>query len=42
MDEVCKILELEGVKVRRPEVIDWSKPIKTPHFEAQGIMRWEK
>ena len=36
MDEVQKILELEGVTVKRPEVIDWSKPIKTPWFEAQG------
>ena len=36
MDEVCKILELEGVTVRRPEIIDWSKDVKTPHFEAQG------
>ena len=36
MDEVQKILELEGVVVKRPEVIDWSKPIKTPWFEAQG------
>jgi hypothetical protein len=35
MDEVCKILELEGVKVVRPEIIDWSKDIKTPHFEAK-------
>jgi len=37
MDEVCKILELEGVTVRRPEIIDWSKDVKTPHFEAQGL-----
>ena len=37
MDEVQKILELEGVIVKRPEVIDWSKPIKTPWFEAQGL-----
>lgn len=37
MDEFCKILELEGVTVQRPEIIDWSKPIKTPHFEAQGL-----
>lgn len=37
MDEVCKILELEGVKVVRPEIIDWSKDIKTPHFEAKGL-----
>ena len=36
MDEVCKILELEGVTVKRPEVLDWSKPVKTPWFEATG------
>ena len=37
MDEVCKILELEGVTVKRPEIIDWSKEVKTPWFEAQGM-----
>ena len=25
VDEMCKILELEGVKVVRPDIVDWSQ-----------------
>ena len=37
-DELCKVLELEGVKVRRPEMVNWmeSGAYKTPDFEEGG------
>ena len=38
MDEVCNILEHEGVKVKRPDVIDHSQVYKTPDFESSGII----
>ena len=37
IEEMCKILEHEGVTVKRPEIMDWSKPVKTFNFEAQGM-----
>jgi len=36
MDEVCNILTHEGVKVRRPDLLDWGKPYETPDFKTQG------
>ena len=36
MDEVCNILEHEGVKVRRPDIIDHSQSFQTPDFESTG------
>ena len=39
-DELCKVLELEGVKVRRPEVFNWTDitNLKTPDFEEGGMI----
>ena len=38
-DEFAKILELEGVKVRRPETVYWNELglFKTPDFEEGGM-----
>lgn len=35
LDELCHILEAEGVKVRRPDLIDFSRPYSTPHWTQQ-------
>ena len=32
IEELCHILEMEGVKVRRPELIDHQQPYQTPDF----------
>ena len=38
IDELCHILEQEGVIVRRPELIDFSVDYKTPDFySASGV-----
>ena len=38
IDELCHILEQEGVIVRRPELIDFSADYKTPDFySASGV-----
>lgn len=37
LDEFCRVLEGEGVRVRRPDVVDFSAPYKTPDFEAVGL-----
>ena len=34
MDELCRILEKEGVTVRRPAVIDSSVDYSTPDFHS--------
>jgi glycine amidinotransferase len=36
MDEFCNILKQEGVTVRRPDPMDWSKEYATPHFTSTG------
>lgn len=36
MEEFCRILEHEGVTVRRPELVDYSKQYSTPDFTATG------
>jgi len=36
INEMCRILEHEGVTVRRPDIVDWSKPYKTPDFESHN------
>jgi len=33
MDNYVKLLESHGVKVDRPDPIDWNNPVKTPFFE---------
>lgn len=30
-------MQAEGVKVKRPDIIDFSQPYKTPDFEASGL-----
>ncbi|MBN3290114.1 GATM protein, partial [Polypterus senegalus] len=37
IEEMCNILRLEGVTVRRPEPIDWSLEYKTPDFMSTGM-----
>ena len=34
VEELCQILEGEGVTVRRPEIADFSEGYKTPDFEV--------
>ena len=36
VEEFCTILTQEGVTVRRPDVVDWSKEYQTPHFSSTG------
>lgn len=36
IEEFCEILRQEGVKVRRPDVVDWSEEYETPDFKSQG------
>ncbi|XP_016391367.1 glycine amidinotransferase, mitochondrial-like [Sinocyclocheilus rhinocerous] len=36
IEEMCNILQHEGVTVRRPEPIDWSVEYKTPDFTSTG------
>lgn len=37
LNEFCRVLEAEGVTVRRPGIIDFSQTYKTPDFEACGF-----
>uniref|UniRef100_A0A452IR14 Glycine amidinotransferase n=1 Tax=Gopherus agassizii TaxID=38772 RepID=A0A452IR14_9SAUR len=37
IEEMCNILKMEGVIVKRPEPIDWSVKYKTPDFESTGM-----
>ena len=34
LEELCRVLEGEGVTVRRPEIGDFSKSYKMPDFEV--------
>lgn len=36
LDELCRVLEGEGVTVRRPEALDFRRPFSTPHFSSSG------
>ena len=36
VEELCRVLEGEGVTVRRPEIVDFSKSYKMHDFEAPG------
>eukprot|EP00754_Rhynchopus_humris_P044785 Rhum_TRINITY_DN4396_c0_g2::Rhum_TRINITY_DN4396_c0_g2_i1::g.14166::m.14166/K00613/GATM; glycine amidinotransferase len=38
LDHLSEVLRQEGVEVRRPEVMDFSVPYKTPDFECTGGM----
>jgi glycine amidinotransferase len=37
LDEFIHILEAEGVKVRRPDIIDFSSGFRTPHWSSRGF-----
>lgn len=38
LDELQRVLQQEGVTVRRPDVVDWSAPFQTPDFgETRGL-----
>ena len=38
VNEFCRVLEMEGVTVRRPELINWTETgtMRTPDFEEGG------
>ena len=38
LEELCRVLEGEGVTVRRPEVVDFSDWYKMPDFEVPSGM----
>jgi hypothetical protein len=40
VNEFCHILEQEGVKVRRPDVVDHGATYETPDFKASGKTRY--
>ena len=37
IDEFCRVLELEGVTVRRPDKLDFGKEYSTPDFKSTGM-----
>jgi glycine amidinotransferase len=38
LDQLAAVLEQEGVKVRRPDVVDWAVPFATPDFpQTRGV-----
>ncbi|KAK2565381.1 Glycine amidinotransferase [Acropora cervicornis] len=37
VEEFCNILEQEGIKVRRPDLMDFAEVYKTPHFQSSGM-----
>ncbi|KAL7980078.1 hypothetical protein Chor_001346, partial [Crotalus horridus] len=37
IEEMCNILKMEGVTVKRPDVLNWSTRYKTPDFESTGM-----
>lgn len=37
LEEFVRILEVEGVKVRRPEIIDYRRPYRTPNWKSRGL-----
>uniref|UniRef100_A0AAQ4R1T2 Glycine amidinotransferase n=1 Tax=Gasterosteus aculeatus aculeatus TaxID=481459 RepID=A0AAQ4R1T2_GASAC len=37
IEEMCNILQHEGVTVRRPEPMSWSEEYKTPDFSSSGM-----
>ena len=38
LEEFCKMLELEGITVRRPDNIDHSFEYQTPDFKSTGML----
>nr|XP_039249158.1 glycine amidinotransferase, mitochondrial-like isoform X1 [Styela clava] len=36
VEEFCNILRHEGIVVRRPDILDWSKEYETPDFKTNG------
>jgi glycine amidinotransferase len=37
LNEFCRVLEGEGVTVRRPDIVDFTQIYKTPDFESSGM-----
>jgi len=37
IEEFCNVLKQEGVRVRRPEAVDFAKKYSTPDFESTGM-----
>ncbi|XP_069768058.1 glycine amidinotransferase, mitochondrial isoform X1 [Narcine bancroftii] len=37
IEEMCNVLQGEGVIVKHPEIIDWTENYKTPDFESTGM-----
>jgi hypothetical protein len=36
LNNLVNVLEGEGVRTLRPEVMDWSQPVQTPHFKVDN------
>jgi glycine amidinotransferase len=37
LDGFIKLLEAEGIAVRRPDAVDWSRMCRTPHWSSRGF-----
>lgn len=37
LDGFIRVLELEGIKVRRPDIVDWSRKYKSPWWSSRGF-----
>ena len=38
IEELCHVLQGEGVIVKRPDIIDWGEEYKTPDFTSTGLL----
>lgn len=37
LDGFIRVMELEGIKVRRPDIVDWAKKYKSPWWSSRGF-----
>ena len=37
LDQFIHILESEGIKVRRPDIVDFVRPYRSPHWSSRGF-----
>lgn len=37
LDGFIRVLEIEGIKVRRPDIVDWSRKYKSPWWSSRGF-----
>src|ERR1043165_5768118 len=38
LDEFARVLEAEGIVVKRPDAIDHSRPFQTPNWRVDGVL----